>query len=601
VTAARAGGLRSRAHHYGPLVGFIAALVLAAVLVPATDNSKERSAGRRTTTVDAGNATGASTPVASSDAGTATVAGTAASDPEAGIPDGAVAGGPTAGCRPDDGRQAGISRYMPPCVDVFTGDNGGETATGVNADEIRVVRYVNYGDAATRAAASALSTQVIPSQKDWEQEAAALIRYFNLHYETYGREVVTVTVEATGTDDQSARSDAVRIDEEIGAFAVFPGTGGADTPAFVEELAARHIPCIGCTLGLARSFYERTKGYVFAYAPPLEEIYTQMAEYMAKRLAGKPAKWAGDPALAVRERQFGFLWIANAFPGGGPPQPGEREARDFFVDELGRYGLGFARDVGYVFDIARTQEQATNMIVQMKTAGVTTVVWHGDPLTLTIFTREATKQTYFPEWLLAPGYASDTTVFGRVYDQAQWRHAFGLSTFWVSPSDASGQPGYREYHHARPDSPPEEGKKATVVLHPTLELLFTGIQMAGPNLTPETFRDGMYRYPETGGLNVAPLRYFRPDSPMAIKDLVEIFYDPGRIGPDEAGNQGLGMQVYAENGARHTPGSWPTGDPRVFTDDGAITTTDDPPAGFSHEQDGHVHPPDQRCRSCGTG
>ena len=605
---------RRMARKYGPLGGFLAALLFAAVLVPGTQpEDVDTSGGPEDHGFDgdgqtATTAPGADGPGAEEAAG----AGGPAGDGTAGGSPATAAGGtPTAdpgttgaapaGCRPDDGRQAGISRFMPPCVELFQGDNGGATARGVKRDKVVVVRYVNYGNAATRAVASAASTRALPSQETWEREGAALLRYFNQHFETYGREVVAVTVEASGTDDQAGRADAVRIAEEIGAFAVYPGTGGADTPAFVEELAARRVLCIGCTLGYSRSFYARTKGFVFAYAPPLEELYVQTAEYWAKRLARKRARWAGDPALARRERRFGLLWIANTFPGGGSPEPGQKRARDFFVGELDRHGLSLARDVGYVYDLARTQEQATNMIVQLKTAGVTTVAWHGDPLSLTVFTREATRQAYFPEWFVISGYASDTTVFGRAYDQAQWSRAFGLSTFWVSPNDERGQPGYRAYHHGRPGSPPEQGTHTTVVLHPTLELLFTGIHMAGPQLTVESFQQGMYRYPETGGLIVAPLRFFRPDSPMALKDVVEFFYDPDRRGADEAGNQAVGMQVYAEGGVRRRAGSWPTGTPNVFTDENTITTTDDPPAGLAHEEDGHVHPPAQRCRSCAPG
>jgi len=602
--------VREFGRRYGPLIGFLAVALLAALLVPATHDKRSPTSAARArvgarsgdtaTTALAGTEAASPGGVAPASGGQASGSASSAGGGNTSLtslPVGSHAAAP-ATCRKEDGRQPGISRYMPPCVEVFRGDNGGATAKGVQRNKVIVVRYVNYGDAATRAAAAAVSTKIVPSQADWERETAALMRYFNLHYETYGREVVAVTVEASGTDDKSARADAIKIAEEIGAFAVFPGTGGADVPAFVEELAARHVFCMGCTLGYSRSFYRRTKGYVFATAPPVEEMYAHVAEYIGKRLAGKPARWAGDQTLAQRQRKFGMLWINNTFPGGGAPEPGQKQARDFLVAELGRYGVPLARDVGYSYDISRAQEQATNVIVQMKTANVTTLAWHGDPFSLIVFTREATRQAYFPEWLIVGGFASDSTIFGRLYDQAQWRHAFGVTSGWVFPTSEAGAPGYREYHHARPAAPASEGNKATVVLHPTLELLFTGFQMAGPRLTIDTFQNGMYAYPETGGLIVAPLRYFRPDSPMALKDAVEIFYDAGRSGADEVGNQGVGVQVFAESGKRRTLGSWPRTDPKVFTRENTIVTTDDPPAGLPHEQNGHTHPADQRCRSC---
>jgi hypothetical protein len=122
--------------------------------------------------------------------------------------------------------------------------------------------------------------------------------------------------------------------------------------------------------------------------------------------------------------------------------------------------------------------------------------------------------------------------------------------------------------------------------------------MAGPNLTVQSFQQGMYRYPNTGGLSVAPLRFFRPDSPMALKDFVEVFYDADRSGTDELGNQGVGVLVFADGAQRRDLGEWPDSDPKVFVREGTVTSSDDPPPGLPHEQDGHSHPATQRCRSC---
>ena len=46
-----------------------------------------------------------------------------------------------------------------------------------------------------------------------------------------------------------------------------------------------------------------------------------------------------------------------------------------------------------------------------------------DPLILKQITQEATKQNYFPEWVIGPSVLADTTIFGRTYDQQQWKHA----------------------------------------------------------------------------------------------------------------------------------------------------------------------------------
>ena len=56
----------------------------------------------------------------------------------------------------------------------------------------------------------------------------------------------------------------------------------------------------------------------------------------------------------------------------------------------------------------------------MKDAGVTTVIFSTDPLVPGNITEEATKQGYFPEWVVGPSVLVDTTIFGRTFDQEQW-------------------------------------------------------------------------------------------------------------------------------------------------------------------------------------
>ena len=63
----------------------------------------------------------------------------------------------------------------------------------------------------------------------------------------------------------------------------------------------------------------------------------------------------------------------------------------------------------------------------MKAAGVTTIVFSGDPVAPRDFTKEATAQEYFPEWFISASGLVDTNAFARTYDQQQWAHAFGVT------------------------------------------------------------------------------------------------------------------------------------------------------------------------------
>ena len=89
--------------------------------------------------------------------------------------------------------------------------------------------------------------------------------------------------------------------------------------------------------------------------------------------------------------------------------------------------MEIVENIPYALDPATLQETAANAIAQLKQAGVTTVIFAGDPVAPRDFTREATKQEYFPEWFLNISALVDTNVFARTYDQEQWQHAFGLT------------------------------------------------------------------------------------------------------------------------------------------------------------------------------
>ena len=78
-------------------------------------------------------------------------------------------------------------------------------------------------------------------------------------------------------------------------------------------------------------------------------------------------------------------------------------------------------------DPATIQQQASQVITKLKTAGVTSVIFSGDPVAPRDFTKEATAQEYFPEWIVAASTLVDVTAFARTYDQQQWAHAFGVT------------------------------------------------------------------------------------------------------------------------------------------------------------------------------
>ena len=198
----------------------------------------------------------------------------------------------------------------------------------------------------------------------------------------------------------------------------------------------------------------------------------------------------------------------------------------------------------------------------MKDAGVTTVVVRADPITLPAFTREATKQEWFPEWVIGGYPFTDTTTFARTFDQEQWSHAFGLSFL--------------------PPNAPHELTPALPALRVVPRLAAPGRRQPVPDLPaggaavhghpPGRSRPDARALPRRrvrlpahavgGHPAVRRLRLRALDDPnkdedeyegdyAGIDDMVELWWDPEAEGPDEAGIEGTGLYRYVNGGRRY--------------------------------------------------
>jgi len=239
----------------------------------------------------------------------------------------AIGRGPN--CR-QDLREKGISAYQPPCVQ-FSGSNGGATYRGVLPDKIVVVNYLLPVDPGTQAILQGANLSDSPQTLARSYEA--LRRYYNNHFETYGREVVLHPYTASGqpTDDEAMKADAVKIANEIKAFAVIEGNPAQPIPrVLAEELAARGVVCI-CTVSFRSGWYQERPPYVWSSLPTITEYSATVAEYIGKRLKDKPAKWAGNlPAgIQSQKRKFGLIYLEGQM---GKVDPEGKKG----ADEIGR-------------------------------------------------------------------------------------------------------------------------------------------------------------------------------------------------------------------------------------------------------------------------
>ncbi len=207
---------------------------------------------------------------------------------------------------------------------------------------------------------------------------------------------------------------------------------------------------------------------------------------MQTQLAGRPASHAGDPKLRHQVRRFGVVRFDD---GTGIFDATYKQ----FASVLARSGTKIAIDLKYQLDLNQAQEIARTLIAALKKAHVTSVVLAGDPIFPSFLTHEATAQNYFPEWVVL-GYAyTDTAVFGRTYDQRQWAHAFGVSLLPARTTDAANE--FANVLRWQFGVGPEAKTYQVLVQSPLI--FFTGVHLAGPHLTAQTFRDALFSYPSS--------------------------------------------------------------------------------------------------------
>lgn len=467
-------------------------------------------------------------------------------------------------CDTESGMVAIPFFFRTECIADVDGDNGGATAPGVTGDEITVVAWLpNDDDPIFALVRQALG--IDESVDDVRETYEGLVEIFQAHYQTYGRTVNLEFVQASGTmlDPVAARADAVRA-ADMQPFAVLGGPLLAN--AWTEELHARGIVCMACP---GTSDPAPTS---FGILPSTGQIRDHVVEYVSTKLAGKPAEFAGDD-LKEDERVFGLLYLAQS--------DSDEGHADRMVDELADQGVDVAETFTYPLDPGRAQELSASAIARFKDAGVTSVILRADPITAPAFTNEATEQNWFPEWVLGGFQFTDATTFARGFDQQQWEHAFGVS-FMPPLAPPAVTPAYRLYEWYFGEPPAADN--ALILIYPQVALFLTGVEYAGPDLTPEHLRDGLFAFPPTPSAVTQPSVDYREvegkgadnDDYAGIDDMVELWWDADATGTDETGEEGQGMYRYVDGGKRYYLGDWPD-ELNVFDEEGSVTSITDPP------------------------
>ena len=497
VEAAVRRYLSRLAARYLPVLVGAVALVLVIAFVPSTSetpgNGQSLAAGEALPVSAPSSDPGAGQAPVASDGGTALgpvpePSGASASRPgstRTGLP-AAVAGVSRAGVRCTGGaRQVSWTNYAPPCVPMFTGDNGGATARGVSASTITFsYRVANSADDAAIMAATGSAAP--PKDADYIKDLQVYLDYFNSQFELYGRKVVLKPYTGQGDyidEDQGQGADKAQADAAtargLGAFGDMTFQLRGSNP-YWSALAQEKVVAFG-PLGFPDSYYEKHAPYWWSVTPSGTDQADWMGNVACRRLAGMKAIFAPDSSLAARDRKFGLVH---------PDNPEYVLIADRIKGLMKDCGLAAPKEVTYSINVAQFQTQSTNIVAQMQNDNVTTVLCYCDPVIPIFLGNAAQAQRYHPEWLQP--YWGDAQ--GRQPYGGNWQGMMSMGGQWPAKS---ANEAYVVYRTASGGKEPVE--KYYAAAYATLVQIFTALQAAGPNLTPSSMEVGTRRLPDGFG------------------------------------------------------------------------------------------------------
>jgi hypothetical protein len=547
TTGKAGGGNRPGAlKRYGPLIVIVAIVAVVAIVVAVSSGGSDNSS-TSSTTAGGGNTAGA-TGGAPWETYSKSASGTN--------------WGPH--CDEKTGNVAIPWTYAPLCAKATT-TNSGATADGVTGDSIKIVVY--QGDPAKNPlqAATVKGAGADVSPATAREVYQGYVDGFSKYYNLYGRKIDLVFFPGTGgpSDPVTAKADADAI-ADLKPFAVLSGPN--QTPVWSNELAARHVMCLGqCSLAVPQQTVIDNSPYLMGVGPTPEQAGLLTAKFVTTQLRGKKAVYGGTDVQG-KTRVFGVTHYDTV-------DGQQKEAFATLRRALQRGNVKIAADLPFQLDLAKAQENARTMIAKLKAAGVTTVIYTGDPLTPKALTEEATAQNYFPEWVIGSNVLVDIALFGRTYDQQQWQHAFGLALTGARVNQDANE-AYSLYQWFTGHKP--ENNTYGVILADLAQLV-TGLHLTGPDLTPDTFQRAMWAGPVRGGTPMQPRTSWGhhglwPGTDWGGSDDTGlIWWNPKAQGEDEVGKVGTGLYEYTAMGKRWTLDTIPSSDPGLFDPSKSIT------------------------------
>jgi hypothetical protein len=440
----------------------------------------------------------------------------------------------------------------PPCVPFWdpAKGNGGATWPGVTdkAITLAIPQYFlsNAGDVPT------------------------MVNFFNDRFEFYGRKLQLVAFQDAGVNAtaEQMQADAAKVKTQSGGAFVemaYPVDEGGEE-IFYDALAAQPHPVISVQAAIQglspadQAHLAATGPYQWNYVQTPDVIQRNLVDMICRQLAGRPPSHAGAPTNAAPARKFGIVKsVRSGLPG--------------YDDSL--LSNGIQACTGQTVDHQQyttasntTNAEAGTAITNLDKDGVTSVICicFGGDLDADVMPAAA-GQDYYPEWITSDLIDQDgnESLFLAPPNEAQ--HAIGIRSL-NKELPLLDTPYIWAIHYESPTSPKPPYNNTQSYwddwMYHDLLVIASGIQMAGPDLTPDTFAAALQRtqFPNPGC--DGPPYYqacvgFQGGSHTMQQSFAQVWWDPRQPNPGLASNN-PGAYCYADVGRRHGLGAWPAAD-----------------------------------------
>ena len=456
----------------------------------------------------------------------------------------------------------------PPCVGFFQGDNGGATYQGVARDEVRVIIMVT-GYSSTGSYKGNETTPVrkyydlAEPAKDDDHSSTRYLRawqkYFNERYQTYGRFVhFWAYYIPTLSSPEERRADAADNYNRIKPFAVLWPLGTPNNiPAYTEVMSSKGVLNFTGNFGARAEAFRRYPGLNWGFLPSLEEHAKSFSAYICEKVAPNPVEFSGNAGEGGQPRKYGLIYSAAA------ATPFAKDFVNLVKPRIQECGVVFAEERthpfhGAAYDGRTTGDYAAEAMAAFREAGITTILWlFGYE---TNFSRSAAAINYRPEWIIAgDSLFAEGNWNGQDQEQSVWDHAIVVSLMTKLGPMGLSAPCKESYITADPQIPRETLDLALAChYYDELRQLFTGIQVAGARLNPQTMDKGYHAIPAILSKDPSvPACFYDPGDYTCVKDGTVLWYDS--TFQDENSLNAPGCWRLLDGGRRYTPGHWPEG------------------------------------------